>query len=37
MQFVEFAQVMRGWGRGLRNAVRDWYLARTPAQVAHQV
>ena len=37
MQFVEFAQAMRGWGRGLRNAVRDWYLARTPAQVAYQV
>ena len=37
MQFVEFAQAMRGWGRGLRNAVRDWYLARTPAQVVYQV
>ena len=37
MQFVEFTQAMRGWGWGLRNAVRDWYLARTPAQVAHQV
>ena len=37
MQFVEYAQAMRGWGRGLRNAVRDWYLARPPAQVAYQV
>ena len=36
MQFVEFADAMRGWGRGLRNAVRDWYLDRTPAQVAYQ-
>ena len=31
MQFVEYTQAMRGWGRGLRNAVRDWYLARSPA------
>ena len=37
MQFVEYVQAMRGWGRGLRNAVRDWYLDQTPAQVAHQV
>lgn len=37
MQFVEFADAMRGWGRGLRNAVRDWYLDRTPAQVAYQM
>ena len=37
MQFVEYAQAMRGWGRGLRNAVRDGYLDQTPAQVAYQV
>jgi 60 kDa SS-A/Ro ribonucleoprotein len=37
MQFVEYAGSLRGWGRGLRNAVRDWYLERDPQQVAYQV
>ena len=37
MIFIEFADGMRRWGRGLRNAVRDWYLNRTPAQIAYQV
>ena len=37
MQFIEFADMMRRWGRGLRNAVRDWYLDRSPEQVAYQV
>ncbi len=37
MQFVEFSILMRGWGRGLRNAVRDWYLEKEPGQVAFQM
>jgi len=30
-------QQFRGWGRGLRRAVGDWYLAREPDQLAYQV
>ena len=37
MQFVEYSTIMRGWGRGLRNAVRDWYLRKEPGQVAYQL
>ena len=37
MQFVEFSTLMRGWGRGLRSAVRDWYLGKDPKEVAYQV
>ena len=37
MQFVAYAGSLRGWGRGLRNSVRDWYLSRDPRQVAYQV
>lgn len=37
MQFVAYAGSMRGWGRGLRNSVRDWCLSRDPRQVAYQV
>ncbi len=27
-QFAEFVEGFRGWGRGLRRAVADWYLAK---------
>ena len=37
MQFVAYADSLRGWGRGLRNAVRDWYLEKDPSQVAYHV
>ena len=37
MLFVQFVLIMRGWGRGLRSALRDWYLEKTPQQVAYQV
>ena len=37
MQFVGFSTLMRGWGRGLRSAVRDWYLGKDPKEVAYQV
>ena len=37
MQFVEFSTIMRGWGRGLRRAVQDWYTSRSPGQIAYQM
>lgn len=35
--FAEYANSMRGWGRGLRKAIARWYLERTPEQLAMQV
>ena len=35
--FVEYATKFRGWGRGLRRAVADWYLDRPVEQAAYQV
>ena len=35
--FLEYVEGFRGWGRGLREAVADWYNAKTPAQLAYQV
>src|SRR5213078_3444780 len=34
--FAEYVNAMRGWGRGLRNAVAGWYLEREAADLAHQ-
>lgn len=34
--FAEYVNAMRGWGRGLRNAVGRWYLARGADDLAHQ-
>lgn len=36
-QFVEAAQANRGWGRSLKRAVQNWYLDKTPREVAYQV
>lgn len=36
MQFVDAANEMRGWGRGLRRGVGKWYLDRTPESLAYQ-
>jgi 60 kDa SS-A/Ro ribonucleoprotein len=36
-QFVAFVDTMRGWGPALRKAVSNWYLDRTPDQLAYQV
>jgi 60 kDa SS-A/Ro ribonucleoprotein len=36
-QFAEYVQKFRGWGRGLRNAVGDWYLSKDNDQLAYQV
>jgi 60 kDa SS-A/Ro ribonucleoprotein len=34
--FAEFVNAMRGWGRGLRNAVGHWYVDRGADDLAHQ-
>ena len=34
--FAEYVNAMRGWGRGLRNAVGHWYMDRGADDLAHQ-
>ena len=34
--FAEYVNAMRGWGRGLRNGVGDWYVYRDADDLAHQ-
>src|SRR5689334_14450381 len=34
--FAEYVNAMRGWGRGLRNAVGHWYTDRSADDLAHQ-
>src|SRR6266446_5342179 len=34
--FAEYVNAMRGWGRGLRNAVAGWYVERDAHDLAHQ-
>ena len=35
--FAGYVEQLRGWGRGLRRAVADWYTARPTDEVAYQV
>jgi 60 kDa SS-A/Ro ribonucleoprotein len=35
--FLEFVEGFRGWGRGLREAVAEWYNGKEPARLAYQV
>jgi 60 kDa SS-A/Ro ribonucleoprotein len=35
--FAAYVEQFRGWGRGLRRAVGDWYTAKEPDQLAYQV
>lgn len=35
-EFLTYAQQFRGWGRGLRRAVRRWYSEKTVEQAAYQ-
>ena len=35
--FIDYVQQSRGWGRGLRNAVANWYNSKTPDNLAYQV
>src|SRR6267143_1518105 len=34
--FAEYVNALRGWGRGLRNAVGRWYVSRKADDLAHQ-
>ena len=34
--FAEYVNALRGWGRGLRNAVGGWYVSREADDLAHQ-
>jgi 60 kDa SS-A/Ro ribonucleoprotein len=34
---VDAVNSLRGWGKNLRRAVADWYLSKTPEQLAMQV
>lgn len=35
--FLEYAQSLRGWGRGLKSAVADWYEGRDADDLALQI
>jgi 60 kDa SS-A/Ro ribonucleoprotein len=35
--FAEYVNALRGWGRGLRNAVGGWYLDQETDKLAYQV
>lgn len=35
--YVEFVKHLRGWGRGLRTAIADWYTERPPSALAYQL
>jgi len=34
--FARYVEQFRGWGRSLRRSVSDWYMSKTPEQVAYQ-
>jgi 60 kDa SS-A/Ro ribonucleoprotein len=34
--FAEYVNALRGWGRGLRNAVGHWYVSREADELSHQ-
>lgn len=36
-EFLNYTTTNRGWGRGLKRAVSQWYLGKTPDQAAYQV
>ena len=36
-QFAEYVNALRGWGRGLRNAVGRWYVGQETDKLAYQV
>lgn len=35
--FVEYVQSLRGYGRGLRRGIADWYLQQDPTSLAYQI
>src|SRR5438445_12992 len=36
-RFAEDVKAFRGWGRGLRRAVGDWYAGKEPGELAYQL
>lgn len=36
LHFTKFIDELRGWGRGMKKTVANWYLSKTPEQVAFQ-
>jgi 60 kDa SS-A/Ro ribonucleoprotein len=36
-EFCEYAQGLRGWGRGMRRGIAIWYAAREPRDLAYQL
>lgn len=36
-RFLSYARGMRGWGRGLRRAVAEWYTSKQPRTLAYQL
>ena len=36
-KFAAFAKNVRGWGRGLRSAIAEWYLAKPAGELAGQI
>jgi 60 kDa SS-A/Ro ribonucleoprotein len=36
-KFAAFVENLRGWGRGLRSAVSEWYLSKPVADLAYQM
>jgi len=37
LHWLRFVQGFRGWGRGVRRAVGEWYLAKEPRELAYQL
>jgi 60 kDa SS-A/Ro ribonucleoprotein len=35
--FISYIEQFRGWGRGLRDAVANWYLTKSPDELEFQV
>lgn len=35
--FADYVNGLRGWGRGLRRGISEWYLAHGPDELAYQV
>ena len=35
--FASYASAMRGWGRGLRRSIANWYTSKDPAHLAYQL
>ena len=37
LHFLRYVKAFRGWGRGVRRAVGQWYTARPPRELAYQL